>query len=129
MAKRPADPHERPRGRSTTASAEWAAQFEADDPSSWPTGPLLDWQIAALREAHRRVGAAVAEDNESFRVIDDADTGMPRGRLLVGGGTVHTLYKAGGGYIRYAVPSGCDVKCESAGCCDPRRTVSAGRSS
>jgi hypothetical protein len=127
MAKRPAETDGRPRRRSTTAAAEWATQFDADDPSSWPTGPLLDWQVAALREAHRRVEADVADYDESFRVIDEAETGMPAGRLLLGGGVAHVLYKAGGGYIRYAVPSDCEVKCESVGCCDPRRTISAGR--
>ena len=127
MAKRPSDPDARSRGRSTTAAAEWAAQFDADDPSSWPAAELLPWQIAALRDARRRVEAAVADHDESFRVIDEADTGVPAGRLLLGGGVVHVLYKAGGGYIRYAVPSNCTVSCRSVGCCNPRRTISAGR--
>jgi hypothetical protein len=127
MTKRPADQDSRSRGRSTTAAAAWAAQFHADDPSTWPTGPLLPWQVAALRDSHRGVEAAVAERDESFRIIDEADTGIPRGQLLVGGGKVHVLYRAGGGYIRYVVPSDCSVKCETVGCCDPRRTISAAR--
>lgn len=116
------------RRRSTTAAAQYAAQFDLDDPSSLPdAATLLPWQFAAIREARRLFDAAFENYEEEAHVLEDVETGMPRGRILMAGGTVHTLYKHGGGFISYVVPSSCTVPCSVVGCCDPRRRISAGR--
>jgi hypothetical protein len=123
MAKKDRD---RPRGP-TTRRDKFLASIDIDDPSTFPSDPL-PWQIAAIREARRQLELDVDEYLATPHVIDEADEGTPpRGRVLVADGEVHTRYKNGGGYIRYVMPSSQAVSCEVAGCCDPRRTVSAGR--
>jgi hypothetical protein len=120
--------HRKPRSRRSTTTAEkYAARYDLDDVGSWPTGALDAWQLVALREGHRRLEAEVAEAMDAFAKIDEADTGMPTTIPLVARGAVHTLYKRDGGFIRYVVPSSCTVSCETVGCCDPRKKVSAGR--
>jgi hypothetical protein len=105
---------------------DFAKRYDVEDPNTWPDN-LLPWQLAALRKALTLLEADVAEYDETPRVLDEADTGMPRGRILTGGGQVHTLYKKGGGYVRYLIPSSSTVSCQTVGCCDPRKKVSAGR--
>jgi hypothetical protein len=117
----------RTRTASTSDRAAFVATLDVEDPDTWPAD-LAPRQEAAIREAQREIEAAVEEWwEDTYRVLDESDTGMPPGRMLTGGGQVHTLYKRGGGYIRYLVPSSSTVTCAEVGCCDPRRMVSAGR--
>jgi hypothetical protein len=124
--ERNARDRDRPRGP-TSRRDKFLASIDIDDPSTFPSDPL-PWQIAAIREARRLLELDVAADEATPHVIDEADEGMPPpGRVLVANGEVHTRYKKGGGYVRYVVPSSQKVSCEVAGCCDPRRPLSAGR--
>jgi hypothetical protein len=115
----------RPR-RSTTAKREFLASIDLEERDTWPPH-LLPWQRAAIEEGLRELDAEVGEYMGAARVLDEADEGVPRSRILSALGQVHTLNKAGGGFIRYQVPADCNVRCEEVGCCDPRRTISAGR--
>lgn len=84
------------------------------------------WRLAAVKKAYALLEADIAGAEAEPRVLNNADAGMPTSMPLVASGRVHSLYKKGGGYIQYVVPSTA-ASCEAVGCCDPRKKVSAGR--
>lgn len=116
----------RPRGRSSTTAERYVRRLDLEDIGALPTD-LAPWQIAAIREGRRRLAEAATEYEQTPRMLREADSGMPAGRVLVASGRVHTLYKAGGGFIQILIPGPPTATCEEAGCCDPRKTISAGR--
>jgi hypothetical protein len=92
--------------RSSTAAKKYVAGYDVDDRSTWPQ-QLKPWQLAVLREADRRLQKVVEAEQAKPRVVDEADSGRPRGRLLfvAEGMEERVIPLRDGGYVRVVVPA------------------------